>query len=976
MAYNDFEQYNWQGGDIKFFTSEVPSSGSERLRIKNDGKVGIGTNSPSEKLEVAGNIKANNLVYNTGDQAISGNKDFYGDQILFSGLNVIFADNTGISYGKWQFSNRPTVNGTGVLLSGEASAGTIANVVYTTGDQTVSGIKTFVDNTAFLSGINIGGNEQTISPVIKMYDAPNATYGELTWEDNILTFRNYPDGGGNAGGNAQLTFNFQPIESDGIRTIALDERVVHNFGNETISGVKTFTSRPTVNGTGVLLSGEAASLPTTIVYTTGNQTISGNKDFYGDEIVFSGLNIIFADNTGISYGQWQFSNRPTVNGTGVLLSGEAASLPTTIVYTTGNQTISGIKTFVNQITATSGANIYFSGSNIGVLISGLWNNTGQTYTGVRYNVTLDSGASGLVPNITNSLLNLAVNNTGVFKVNSKGQVLIQQLAGATAYDNTFEIKKGSTSLLAIRDDGSTSIGLPGNQACSFGGTIQSAIKNGGIVTANGGFLGFSKTTDPGNYLNEHTVRLYRGEDFVLDLRNATYPTSGHQFRVFNATGTNSGEFGVFGWQATGTGNAPNALVIGAQATQSGILRDVILTGANIYLNPSGNVIINSVNPTGSSLPALSINNLWNDSTKLFTGVLIDITNNGSSNNSNYLNIKENGTNVFTVRRSTASSFTDLLSPQYGFRFGTNAGTIGFTLRPQVNLAGFSTNTSLAWGSDVANLSYDLVVLRDAANIFAQRNGLNAQQFRVYNYTGTNSGEFGVFGWQATGTGNAPNALVIGAQASQSGTVRDVVLNAKNTIIPTGNLYIGTPNSGTSRIYLANPGSANYYQITPNTNNMSIGYSAGTTISIDSNFVYLNNNLSINGAGYLLSEGTNGFISLRDTYSTNNTVGTNNQGFNIYKVYSGLGVNREFLTLGWTGFTAIIGTRIGTSGTLRDLIITGANITIASSGVIIPNPTVPTSTGSAGTRGQISWDNDFIYVCVSGNSWKRSALTIW
>jgi len=45
-------------------------------------------------------------------------------------------------------------------------------------------------------------------------------------------------------------------------------------------------------------------------------------------------------------------------------------------------------------------------------------------------------------------------------------------------------------------------------------------------------------------------------------------------------------------------------------------------------------------------------------------------------------------------------------------------------------------------------------------------------------------------------------------------------------------------------------------------------------------------------------------------------------------------------------------------------------------IIIPNPTVPTSTGSAGARGQISWDDDFIYVCVSGNSWKRSALTTW
>ena len=69
-------------------------------------------------------------------------------------------------------------------------------------------------------------------------------------------------------------------------------------GNQTITGIKTFVSRPIVNGTGVLLSGEVvAQLPNTIVYNTGNQTISGIKTF---------------------------ASRPTFNGTGVLVSGDSA----------------------------------------------------------------------------------------------------------------------------------------------------------------------------------------------------------------------------------------------------------------------------------------------------------------------------------------------------------------------------------------------------------------------------------------------------------------------------------------------------------------------------------------------------------------------------------------------------------------------------------------------------------------------------
>lgn len=54
---------NKPGGDVIISTSPAGSSGSslnshvERLRVTHDGKVGIGTNTPGEKLEVNGNVK-------------------------------------------------------------------------------------------------------------------------------------------------------------------------------------------------------------------------------------------------------------------------------------------------------------------------------------------------------------------------------------------------------------------------------------------------------------------------------------------------------------------------------------------------------------------------------------------------------------------------------------------------------------------------------------------------------------------------------------------------------------------------------------------------------------------------------------------------------------------------------------------------------------------------------------------------------
>jgi hypothetical protein len=78
--------------------------------------------------------------------------------------------------------------------------------------------------------------------------------------------------------------------------------LVYNTGDQTISGVKSFVSRPTVNGTGVLLSGEISNLYTNdnpsgfitnqnVVFTTGTQTISGDKTFQADQYNFDGASI-------------------------------------------------------------------------------------------------------------------------------------------------------------------------------------------------------------------------------------------------------------------------------------------------------------------------------------------------------------------------------------------------------------------------------------------------------------------------------------------------------------------------------------------------------------------------------------------------------------------------------------------------------------------------------------------------------------
>lgn len=62
-----------------------------------------------------------------------------------------------LQIGYLEVENRPTVMGTGVLLSGEAAAVDLSTTVRTTGNQSISGQKTFVDNTDFKQNISVSG---------------------------------------------------------------------------------------------------------------------------------------------------------------------------------------------------------------------------------------------------------------------------------------------------------------------------------------------------------------------------------------------------------------------------------------------------------------------------------------------------------------------------------------------------------------------------------------------------------------------------------------------------------------------------------------------------------------------------------------------------------------------------------------------------------------------------------------------------
>jgi hypothetical protein len=318
-------------------------------------------------------------ITDKGNQTISGIKTFATGVVvsgnlqvsgtgIFNAIDLNSIDNLSLSgvdititSGVVALTNRPTVNGTGVLLSGEAAQVDLSSTVRTTGAQTVSGVKTFVDSGVFSLSrsvpLIVPNNPLSIVGSGNSYvqvNIQNRATGTTATSDLVLTANNgtdtsnYIDIGINNSGYADPAFsNGSGLDgylivnggSLDIATTPSNSAIEFHVGGTTADRVIA-----TINQSGLnIISGTLTA--SNVVYNTGNQNISGTKNFY---------------------------TRMTVNGSGVRLYDEPVSvtLPNTVVYTTGNQTISGDKIFKNNIQIGDSQNAIYVDSDNGLIVSG------------------------------------------------------------------------------------------------------------------------------------------------------------------------------------------------------------------------------------------------------------------------------------------------------------------------------------------------------------------------------------------------------------------------------------------------------------------------------------------------------------------------------------------------------------------------------------------------------------------------------
>jgi hypothetical protein len=169
-----------------------------------------------------------------------------------------------------------------------------------------------------------------------------------------------------------------------------------------------------------------------------------------------------------------------------------------------------------------------------------------------------------------------------------------------------------------------------------------------------------------------------------------------------------------------------------------------------------------------------------------------------------------------------------------------------------------------------------------------------------------------------------------------------------------------------------------------------------------------NNVYINANGYLGVVGGNttsrGVVQIGDNISVDGnsvisipygnviTHGVVAQGNNVYinsngyiGVVGGNTTSRGVVSVGnnlYVTAGAEIGVRVANSsvaGVMKigdNLAMTGANSDVLSLSNVVSVVAVPSNSTSTGVGGQIAFNNDYIFVCIGVNTWKRAALSTW
>ena len=441
-------------------------------------------------------------------------------------------------------------------------------------------------------------------------------------------------------------------------------------------------------------------------------------------------------------------------------------------------------------------------------ITSTWNDAADTFTLIKADVTDTASAAG------SKLLDLQVGGVSKFSVDKTGAVTATGFAAnGTNTPRTFALGDSTnTRGLEFFTGASKLYYREGpNVAMSFSVST-------GLTLSHSQPLGWASTTADGS----PDTALRRDAANTLGQRN------GVNAQTYNLYNTDDGA-GNAEWLSLGF--SANDATIQVAKSGTGVARPLFLRGQTLFLggaaganhwkiSTAGHLLAQADNTydigaasanrprtayIGTTLDvdqgtltddaqALNLSSTWNDAADTFTLIKADVTDTASAAGSKLMDLQVGGTSKFSVaangavvinatgtnKPTTSNAFgfgspaTSLLGVWGGNRWCNAFGTDRMVLDSTTWL-GFS---SLAGSSDSfpAGNNVDVRLNRDAAGTLAQRNGVNAQTFNIYNtYTNATDYERGHIGWNDTA-----DTFVIGTEAGSGGGVARAIMLAPST----------------------------------------------------------------------------------------------------------------------------------------------------------------------------------------------------
>jgi len=266
------------------------------------------------------------------------------------------------------------------------------------------------------------------------------------------------------------------------------------------------------------------------------------------------------------------------------------------------------------------------------------------------------------------------------------------------------------------------VGAGGGAATPGGADTQVQFNDGGALGGDAGLV-YDKTTDKLTVGGD--IDLDDGGTFSTTLQTVT-PTANRTVSIPDATGT------------IGLVNGP--------------------TGS-IQFNEAG-----ALNGTSDFSTTLN----WNNAATTFTGLKLNVTDTASAAGSNLLDLQVGGTSALRITPGSVITKSNFYIGNI-LLFGNGSANL------VVDSGTVRTGTKFGIGGN------DLFLERDDANTLAQRNGTNAQTFRVYNTWGNNGADFERLNIRWTGV----NSLKIETEAGGTGTARALDLVAGGSLLGLG-----------------------------------------------------------------------------------------------------------------------------------------------------------------------------------------------